>query len=355
MDGVNGVTQCPIAPNDYFVYKFKATQYGSSWYHSHYSVQYADGAVGPMTLHGPSSADFDEAVSPPLIMTDWGHNSAFAALYENLKYPDVLLNGRGNVTAFNNSVASITKVERPWNMTFEKTQEGQPCKRYLLRVINTSFFTTFVLSIDNHWLQIASADFVPIVPYKNTSVLVGIGQRYNVIVEAKPVMYNKTNELPKDGNYWIRTYTAKCGSPALGVSDGYEKTGILYYNNKTDAYPTSERWQNVSLDCSDETYGDLHPILPWQVKDPINGKNGQSFDFWNGPPQGTPKTYPLSEWTLTNETEGFVPLRVNYSKPTFLRLDQKDAWDPELRMVSENYTSQDWVGFALHAPIVSSS
>jgi Multicopper oxidase len=48
MDGVNGMTQCPIAPGDSFNYTFRAMQYGSSWYHSHYSVQYADGAVGPM-------------------------------------------------------------------------------------------------------------------------------------------------------------------------------------------------------------------------------------------------------------------------------------------------------------------
>lgn len=48
MDGVNGVTQCPIAPGDSFNYTFQAMQYGSSWYHSHYSVQYADGAIGPL-------------------------------------------------------------------------------------------------------------------------------------------------------------------------------------------------------------------------------------------------------------------------------------------------------------------
>ena len=47
MDGVNGITQCPIAPGSEFTYKFKALQYGSSWYHSHYSLQYADGLVGP--------------------------------------------------------------------------------------------------------------------------------------------------------------------------------------------------------------------------------------------------------------------------------------------------------------------
>jgi Multicopper oxidase len=48
MDGVNGVTQCPIAPGESFNYTWRVMQYGSSWYHSHYSVQYADGALGPM-------------------------------------------------------------------------------------------------------------------------------------------------------------------------------------------------------------------------------------------------------------------------------------------------------------------
>ena len=56
MDGVNGITQCPIAPNDNFTYIWNTTQYGSSWYHSHYSVQYADGLQGPIvsiSLRGP--------------------------------------------------------------------------------------------------------------------------------------------------------------------------------------------------------------------------------------------------------------------------------------------------------------
>lgn len=50
-------------------------------------------------------------------------------------------------------------------------------------MINTSFDTTFKCSTDNHMLQIVSTDFVPIHPYYNTFVLLGIGQFYNVIME----------------------------------------------------------------------------------------------------------------------------------------------------------------------------
>ena len=30
-DGVNAITQCAIAPGDSFTYKFRVTQYGTSW------------------------------------------------------------------------------------------------------------------------------------------------------------------------------------------------------------------------------------------------------------------------------------------------------------------------------------
>ena len=53
-DGVPTVQQCPIAPGQNMTYVFKAQLYGTSWYHSHYSAQYADGAVGPIVIHGPS-------------------------------------------------------------------------------------------------------------------------------------------------------------------------------------------------------------------------------------------------------------------------------------------------------------
>ena len=47
--------------------------------------------------------------------------------------------------------------------------------RYLLRLINTSVDSTFIFSIDGHNLTVIGMDFVPIEPYTNTSVLIGIG------------------------------------------------------------------------------------------------------------------------------------------------------------------------------------
>ena len=51
-DGVPSVQQCPIAPGKSFTYTFNAEIYGTTWYHSHYSAQYADGLLGPLIIYG---------------------------------------------------------------------------------------------------------------------------------------------------------------------------------------------------------------------------------------------------------------------------------------------------------------
>jgi FtsP/CotA-like multicopper oxidase with cupredoxin domain len=59
MDGVPGIQQCPIAPKSSFTYRFIADLYGTTWYHSHYSAQYAAGIFGPLVIHGPSTEPYD--------------------------------------------------------------------------------------------------------------------------------------------------------------------------------------------------------------------------------------------------------------------------------------------------------
>lgn len=67
MDGVPGVSQCPIAPGKSFTYKFRAELYGSSWYHSHYSAQYAGGLYGPVVIYGPRHVGYDVDLGPVMI------------------------------------------------------------------------------------------------------------------------------------------------------------------------------------------------------------------------------------------------------------------------------------------------
>jgi len=49
-----------------------------------------------------------------------------------------------------------------------------------------------------------TADFVPITPYNVSHIVVGIGQRYHVVLDAVPIGLG----VPSNGNYWIRAIPA---------------------------------------------------------------------------------------------------------------------------------------------------
>ena len=191
-----------------------------------------------------------------------------------LKNQTILLNGIGNITRFSGHPAPAF-IKEPYTLLFKSKEADRKPKKYLLRLINTSFDTTFVFSIDNHNLTIVTSDFVPIHPYSNTSVLVGIGQRYNVIVEANPI-FNASQPIPDDLNFWMRTYVSECTGGTAGYPEGYEASGVLRYNSESTAFPRSLPWNDVSKDCSDETYASLVPVYQWQIGNPANA--GQEHD-----------------------------------------------------------------------------
>lgn len=80
------VQQCPIAPGKSFTYSFKADLYGTSWYHSHYSSQYAGGLFGSMIIHGPSNAHYDVDLGP-VLLSDWYHTEYFELVKQTMSIP----------------------------------------------------------------------------------------------------------------------------------------------------------------------------------------------------------------------------------------------------------------------------
>ncbi|KAM5346271.1 hypothetical protein ACJ41O_009276 [Fusarium nematophilum] len=341
MDGVNGVTQCPIAPDDEFTYEFRALQYGTSWYHSHYSLQYADGLAGPITIFGPSSANYDEG-RDPILITDWNHRSAFQdwerELTQKPTFPrmnSILINGVGNY-------AGSFPHER-FNMTVTKG------KKYILRVINTSVDTTFVFSIDNHMFEVMSSDFVPIKPYNVTHVLIGIGQRYHIVLHADPIN-NETYPASDDGNYWIRTVPAE---GCKGFEDGNEpdeRQGILRYNASSTRVPTTWRQgkkQGYTLDCRDEPYEKLVPIHKWNITAVELNDRNQSFQI--GLDKSSNNDRPLPGNNFTWWSFGEKPLWLNFSEPTITGLDRTTPWPDDYVVVPAD-NRDGWVYLVITAP-----
>ncbi|KAJ1536426.1 laccase, multicopper oxidase, benzenediol:oxygen oxidorectuctase, partial [Cladochytrium tenue] len=180
MDGVPGVTQCALAPGDSQVYRWVAEQYGFSWYHSHFSLQYGNGMLGPLIVRGPVTADYDDELEP-LVVMDWYHADSF--YLHSLggpppNAPSGLINGKGQ---FNGS---------------DSYHESSVVagKKYLMRIVNSGTFTHVKFWVDGHKLTVVSADFVAVDPYEVDFLDIALGQRYMVVLEA--------DQDPD--NYWIR-------------------------------------------------------------------------------------------------------------------------------------------------------
>jgi FtsP/CotA-like multicopper oxidase with cupredoxin domain len=176
-------------------------------------MQYSVGLQGPMIIHGPATADYDEDLGT-VVLQDWAHTSFFALWwYDRVFLPPTpqlppalassLINGKNVYPCDPKNPRCVGGTSRPeWH--FEKG------KKYRMRLINTGVYSNMRFSIDNHTLTVISMDFVPIVPYKTDNVgpssvhslsrthhfqvAISMGQRYDVIVEANADV----------DDYWLR-------------------------------------------------------------------------------------------------------------------------------------------------------
>ena len=132
-DGVPGLTQRQIQPGCSFTYRWKATQYGSYWYHAHQHNQIDDGLYGPIVIHprtespnpfaaiAKNNSAILQALKQaerevrPLVLGDLRHVTAdetweysVAAGIEIPCVSSLLINGKGNVDCWSpEKIASL--------------------------------------------------------------------------------------------------------------------------------------------------------------------------------------------------------------------------------------------------------
>ncbi|MCJ1242266.1 hypothetical protein MMC14_010273 [Varicellaria rhodocarpa] len=191
-----------------------------------------------------------------------------------------------------------------------------------------------------------SSDFVPITLYQTDHVVVGIGQRYHVVVEAAPYKKDeKDNKIPHKGNeYWIRTIPADgCSEFELGDMPD-ERQGMLYYDHVTDAVPTTVR-AGFSLRCRDEPFASLTPVLPWAVKQPSKKyafKENQNLFKVGLESPDQDKGRPLPNNTFAHWAIGSDPLWLDFSNPTIINLNNTQ-WKDDLVVIPKDYPEDSWI------------
>lgn len=250
MDGTSGITQCPIPPGANFLYNFTVdNQFGTYWYHTHYSTTNGDGPVGPLIIHSPDEVklhqyyDYDQVV----LMQDWYHD------YSQGLLPGYLASGSENGEPVPDN--GLIQGTNYFNCSTLDPDSGYSChqnstravftvehgKRYRYRLINTGAFATFEFSIDNHALSVIEADGTATEPLSVHRLDIAVAQRYSVILNA-----NQSS----GSNYWMRaqmnTFCFGDSNPILDPN----VMALVTYTNSTDGPTNSTDWLDaMDVEC----------------------------------------------------------------------------------------------------------
>ncbi|EUC40009.1 multicopper oxidase [Bipolaris oryzae ATCC 44560] len=216
-DGVSSITQCPTAPGSSMTYTWRATQYGSTWYHSHFALQAWQGIFGGLVINGPATANYDEDLGM-LFLNDWDHQTV-DELYMSAQ--------TSGPPTLDNALINGTNI-------FEDGGHH------------------------NHTMTVIASDLVPIQPYTTTVLDIGMGQRYDIIVTA--------NQASVAENFWMRAIPQ---SACSDVENANDVRGIVYYGSSAST-PSSSAYDYTDS-CDDET-DNLIPYVAKTVSEPDSTK-----------------------------------------------------------------------------------
>ncbi|KAI0146303.1 laccase-like protein [Xylariaceae sp. FL1272] len=229
-DGVNGVTECPIPPaGGSKTYTFKLTQYGTTWYHSHFSAQYANGVFGAIVVNGPASANYDIDLGAYPI-NDFYLESA----------DDIVAYTMANAAppASDNIFFNGTNINLSGTDGEYSTISFTPEKTHLLRLYNPSAQHSYQVSIVGHNMTVIETDMVPVEPITVDNIFLAIGQRANVLI----------NATATPGNYWMNVTIP---SGLCGGSDNIYPAAIVHYTSVDEGTPTDQGTLPLNVGCRD--------------------------------------------------------------------------------------------------------
>ncbi|KAI1100367.1 multicopper oxidase [Jackrogersella minutella] len=311
-DGVVSITQCPLTPGDSMTYTWRAMQYGTTWYHSHFALQAWEGVAGAIVINGPATADYDEDLGT-VFLSDWDH------LTVDELWDDAQVNGPPTL---DNGLINGTNIYNETGSRFETSFTSGTS--YRLRLINGAVDTHFKFSIDNHTLQVIATDLVPIQPYTTTVLNIGMGQRYDLVITA--------DQASVADNFWMRAIPQS----ACSANDNADNIrGIVTYAD-TSSTPTTTGYDYTDS-CDDETAN----IVPY-----ISKTAGTSTSVTAEEAGIAVTTAGLFKWTLNSTS-----MLVDWENPTILQvLDEVTEFDTDDSVI-ELSTANTWVYIAIYTDL----
>jgi FtsP/CotA-like multicopper oxidase with cupredoxin domain len=193
MDGVPDVTQPAVRPGGAFLYEFTVPDAGSFMYHAHVGHQLDLGLYGPLIIEDPDEpGDYDREYT--LMLDDWRDGLGVAADHEHddEATADADADADAEPTAAPGRNAGPGMGARRYPLF---VINGRPAadpqtlavkrgERIRLRVMNIAADTGFRFAISGHRLTVTHTDGRPVTPVTVDTIRLGMGERYDVIVEA---------------------------------------------------------------------------------------------------------------------------------------------------------------------------
>lgn len=198
MDGVPGVTQAPIPPGESMTYEYEAAPAGTYMYHSHQGLQLDRGLVGPLIVEERTPhVEYDR--EHVVILDDFlsGTPKTLKELAQRQESSGGMMGrGRGGMMDRRGQgggmMSGMGGIIPPYEgLLINGKLSGDPSvfemkkgERVRFRLVNLSSATTYRLAISGHRMHVSHTDGRPVELVEVDSLRIGMGERYDVIVEA---------------------------------------------------------------------------------------------------------------------------------------------------------------------------
>lgn len=287
MDGVHDLTQAAVAPSGSFVYRFTLPDAGTYWFHPHMGLELDRGLYAPLIVEDPNDpVGFDVDVT--LMLDDWldgygrtaqdvlgelqsssGHSGHMGSGgMGDMGGMDMGSGGMGSMMGgLTGDVAYPLHVINGRAPTERETIDAKPGDRVRIRLINAGSDTAYRVAVGGHRLTVTHADGFPVEPVEVDNVVLGMGERYDVIVTATsgafPIVAVLEGKSDQAAEAILRTSTT-AAAPTVGSRPAELSGRTLGYGDltATDAarLPSKDPDRSTTIRLTADSSGYVHGI-----------------------------------------------------------------------------------------------
>ncbi len=270
-DGVPGVTQEPVGKGGTFSYRFTVANPGTYWFHPHTGTQLDRGMYAPLIVEDPSEPlKYDDEWV--VILDDWMDgvtgtpDDVLAELKRGMHHDHGTNHGDHSMDGESPSGGTpptghmlmgahsdllgndAGDVRYPYFLingrpaTAPETYRGKPGSTVRIRFINAGADTAFRVAIGGHRMLVTHTDGYPVEPVTTDALLLGMGERYDVIVKLR------------DGVF-----------PLVALAEGKGATALAVVRTGSGRAPDAEV-RPTELAGKIATYADLRPSEAARLK-----------------------------------------------------------------------------------------